>query len=146
MSSPPGLSESPDLPQSNDDAINSNDENIETDQLGTVDRTSSTIECKTSTAVQKPHNKKQLHAKQLIERYFHQLTVGCGFLDCINENCASNEEFKALTPNQAAARAIKLFSEDAPFCKTISDEKESNSKPSTTAADSQILELDEKSR
>lgn len=151
VSSPSGPSESPSLPQSIDDAINSNDENIETDQLATDDQTSLTVENEISssstTAVDpKPHNKKQLHAKQLIERYFHQLTVGCGFLDCKNENCASNKELKALTPNQAAARAIKLFSEEAAFCEDISHETKTKSKLPATGATSQINEVDDKSR
>lgn len=150
MSSLSGPSESSSLSQSNDDAINANDENIATDQLdNTVDEKNSAIKYETSstsTADQKPHNKKQLEAKQLIERYFHQLTVGCGFSDCKNENCASNTEFKALTPNQAAARAIKLFSEEAAFCKNIADKTESNSKAAADAASSQILEVDDKPR
>lgn len=147
MSSPSGPSESPSLSQSNDDAINANDENIAAEQLdNTANEKSSAIEygtSSTSTADQKTPNKKQLQAKQLIERYFHQLTVGCGFSDCKTENCASNTEFKALTPNQAAARAIKLFSEDAAFCKNIPNKTESDSKPD---ADSQMLEVDDKPR
>lgn len=149
MSSPSGPSGSPSLSQLNDDddAINANDENIETDQLDAVDETTSAVKYGTgrpSTAVdQKTHNKKQLQAKQLIERYFHQLTVGCGLTDCKNGNCASNKEFTAITPNQAAARAIKLFSEDAAFCNTISDETESISEP---AADAQTLEVGDKPR
>lgn len=152
MSSPSGPSESPSLLQSNDDAINANDENISTEQLdNTADEKSSTIECGTSSsssADQKTHNQKQLQAKQLIERYFHQLTVGCGNPDCKSENCASNTEFKALTPNQAAARAIKLFSEEAAFCKNILDKTESNfnPNPATDAVDSQTLEIDDKHR
>lgn len=125
MSSPSGPSESPSLSQSNDDAINANDENISTDQLGNVaDEKSSTIDCGTSsssTADQKTHNQKQLEAKKLIERFFQQLTVGCGFSDCKSKNCASNTEFKALPPNQAAARALSLIRENAAVCKNILD-------------------------
>lgn len=61
-------------------------------------------------------NKKRSHTKQRIESYFYQLTIGCGNSDCRNENCASNIHTETFTPNQAAARAIKLFSEDAKFC------------------------------
>lgn len=151
MSSASGPSESSSLSQSNDDAINANNENIATYQLNNIaDEKSSAIEYGTSSsstaADHKTPNKKQLQAKQLIERYFHQLTVGCGFSDCKTENCASNTDFKALTPNQAAARAIKLFSEDAPVCKNISDKTESSSKPAADAANSQILEVDDKPR
>ena len=43
-------------------------------------------------------------AKRLIERYYHQLTRGCGRRDCTNEHCASSSKSKLLTPNQAAAQ------------------------------------------
>lgn len=59
---------------------------------------------------------KRAHAKQLIEKYFYQLSDGCGNPNCTNRNCASSGEVEALTPNQAAARAIRLFSEEAPLC------------------------------
>lgn len=123
------------MPESNDEKINSIDENTETKQLGTIKER--------STQSSEVRSKERLHAKQLIERYFYQLTIGCGCLHCKNENCASNQQ--ALAPNQAAARAIKLFSEDAPFCefvpyKTISGEKESYSEP--VAANLQIFEFD----
>lgn len=59
---------------------------------------------------------KRAHAKQLIEKYFYQLSDGCGNPNCTNRNCASSGEVESLTPNQAAARAIQLFSEEAPLC------------------------------
>lgn len=59
---------------------------------------------------------KRAHAKQLIEKYFYQLSDGCGNPNCTNRNCASSGEVDPLTPNQAAARAIQLFSEEAPLC------------------------------
>lgn len=59
---------------------------------------------------------KRAHARQLIERYFYQLSNGCGRIDCLNKNCASNNDFETVTPNEAAARAIQLFSEDAQLC------------------------------
>lgn len=33
---------------------------------------------------------KRAVAKKLIERYFYQLTDGCGNPDCDNQNCASS--------------------------------------------------------
>lgn len=66
---------------------------------------------------------KRAHAKQLIERYFYQLSTGCGNPYCINKNCASSGQFEALTPNQAAARAIQLFSEDAKLCNDFTSNK-----------------------
>lgn len=79
---------------------------------------------------------KRAHAKQLIERYFYQLSNGCGNLHCTNTNCASSGQFEALTPNQAAARAIQLFSEDAKLCdfpanKTARISDETDSGPNT---------------
>lgn len=65
-------------------------------------------------------NKKRLQVKQLIERYFYQLSIGCGNTHCTNENCASFVQFKVLTPNEAAARAIELFSENSKFCEFFS--------------------------
>lgn len=61
---------------------------------------------------------KRVHAKQLIEKYFYQLTDGCGNPNCTNRNCASSGIMDSLTPNQAAAKAIQLFSEEAPLCDT----------------------------
>ncbi|XP_055316657.1 ubiquitin-protein ligase E3A isoform X2 [Sitodiplosis mosellana] len=85
---------------------------------------------------------KRAHAKQLIERYFYQLSSGCGNPHCLNKNCASSGQFAKLTPNQAAARAIQLFSEDAKFCdfpanKTarISDETDSATQSSIANAE-----------
>lgn len=59
---------------------------------------------------------KRALAKELIEKYFYQLSDGCGNPNCTNKNCASSGELKDLTPNQAAAKAIQLFSEEAPLC------------------------------
>lgn len=81
---------------------------IETNCLSTKTHESSIIE-----------DTKRTHAKQLIERYFFQLSVGCGNSNCGNENCASNKNFEKLTANQAAARAIRLFSEESHFCDTM---------------------------
>ncbi|XP_076249446.1 ubiquitin protein ligase E3A isoform X2 [Calliopsis andreniformis] len=59
---------------------------------------------------------KRAVAKKLIERYFYQLTDGCGNPDCDNQNCASSGKVMNLTPNQAAAQAIQLFSQEARLC------------------------------
>ncbi|KAJ1525999.1 hypothetical protein ONE63_009178 [Megalurothrips usitatus] len=59
---------------------------------------------------------KRAAAKKLIERYFYQLLEGCGNTDCDNVNCASSGKAKVLTPNQAAAQAIQLFSQEARLC------------------------------
>lgn len=59
---------------------------------------------------------KRAAAKKLIERYFYQLLEGCGNTNCKNKNCASSGEVCKLTPDQAAARALQLYSEDAKLC------------------------------
>ncbi|XP_076628971.1 ubiquitin protein ligase E3A isoform X1 [Colletes latitarsis] len=59
---------------------------------------------------------KRTVAKKLIERYFYQLTDGCGNPNCDNQNCASSGKVTNLTPNQAAAQAIQLFSQEARLC------------------------------
>ncbi|KAK0162893.1 hypothetical protein PV327_006626 [Microctonus hyperodae] len=59
---------------------------------------------------------KRAAAKKLIERYFYQLTDGCGNPQCDNQNCASSGKVTNLTPNQAAAQAIQLFSQEARLC------------------------------
>ncbi|XP_069679377.1 ubiquitin-protein ligase E3A isoform X2 [Periplaneta americana] len=59
---------------------------------------------------------KRAAAKKLIERYFYQLIDGCGNSNCDNAYCASSGKVKNLTPNQAAAQAIQLFSQEAKLC------------------------------
>ncbi|XP_015513298.1 ubiquitin-protein ligase E3A isoform X1 [Neodiprion pinetum] len=59
---------------------------------------------------------KRAAAKKLIERYFYQLTDGCGNPQCDNQHCASSGKVTNLTPNQAAAQAIQLFSQEARLC------------------------------
>lgn len=59
---------------------------------------------------------KRAIAKKLIERYFYQLSDGCGKPNCANKNCASSGSVEALSPNQAAARAIQLYSQEAELC------------------------------
>ncbi|KAK4883149.1 hypothetical protein RN001_006468 [Aquatica leii] len=61
---------------------------------------------------------KRAAVRKLIERYFYQLTEGCGNPTCDNKYCASSAEFERLTANQAAALAIHLFSQDARLCET----------------------------
>lgn len=75
---------------------------------------------------------KRSYTKQMIERYFHQLSIGCGNANCSNINCASNIHFVHLTPNQAAAQAIQLLSEGSPFCADINLLTTSNFSPSNS--------------
>lgn len=62
---------------------------------------------------------KRAAAKQLIERYFYQLLDGCGKPNCDNQYCASSGEARNLSPNEAAAEAIKLFYKEARLCDTL---------------------------
>lgn len=130
----------------NKDKINTNNNNNNIEQGQDVNTTktadqvtkcdssaSSSSVDRQSGAVNDIDDMKRAHAKQLIERYFYQLSSGCGNSSCSNKNCASSGQFEKLTPNEAAARAIQLFSEDAKFCdfpanKTarISDETDSS--------------------
>ncbi|XP_024134815.1 ubiquitin-protein ligase E3A [Oryzias melastigma] len=55
-------------------------------------------------------------AKKLIERYFLQLTEGCGNSNCTNEFCASFRGFEPLDNNAAAAKALDLFKANAKLC------------------------------
>ncbi|CAL9695951.1 unnamed protein product [Knipowitschia caucasica] len=55
-------------------------------------------------------------AKTLIERYFRQLTDGCGNGSCTNDFCASNGDFKPLDKNAAAVKALQLFKNNAKLC------------------------------
>ncbi|XP_050296568.1 ubiquitin-protein ligase E3A isoform X2 [Anthonomus grandis grandis] len=59
---------------------------------------------------------KRAAAKKLIERYFYQLTEGCGNPNCTNKDCASSGQFNPMNPNDAAGHALKLFSKDAKLC------------------------------
>lgn len=59
---------------------------------------------------------KRASAKKLIERYFYQLSDGCGNPKCGNKNCASSGSVETMSPNQAAARAIQLYTQEAPLC------------------------------
>lgn len=62
--------------------------------------------------------RKRAAARQLIERYYYQLTDGCGKTDCNNEYCASSTGFDALSKNDAAVKAITLFKNKAQLCET----------------------------
>lgn len=60
--------------------------------------------------------RKKIAARKLIERYYFQLTDGCGNQSCKNENCASCQKAPKLDPDEAAARAIQLFKSKAKLC------------------------------
>lgn len=78
-------------------------------------------------------------AKHLIERYFRQLTEGCGNGNCTNEFCASCCDFQPLDNNSAAAKALELFKTNAKLCDPHSSKKESDSSPNrNTELDSEM--------
>ncbi|KAG5888353.1 hypothetical protein JTB14_020753 [Gonioctena quinquepunctata] len=70
----------------------------------------------TITSDNKDEIMKRAAAKKLIERYFYQLTDGCGNPHCDNQYCASSGVMNPLTPDEAAAQAIQLFSQDVRLC------------------------------
>ncbi|XP_064808775.1 ubiquitin-protein ligase E3A-like [Oncorhynchus masou masou] len=59
---------------------------------------------------------KRAAAKHLIERYFRQLTEGCGNGACTNELCASCLGFQPLDHNAAAIRALELYKINTKLC------------------------------
>lgn len=60
--------------------------------------------------------RRKLAVKELIERYYYQLTDGCGRQNCPNQHCASNGRLGPLSPNDAAARALQLVVAKAELC------------------------------
>ncbi|CAL8291071.1 unnamed protein product [Lota lota] len=59
---------------------------------------------------------KRAAAKHLIERYYHQLTEGCGDGTCANAWCASSSGFRRTDNNAAAVRALELYKANAKLC------------------------------
>ena len=60
--------------------------------------------------------RKRAAAKHLIERYYHQLTEGCGNEACTNEFCASCPTFRRMDNNAAAIKALELYKINAKLC------------------------------
>lgn len=83
-------------------------------------------------------HRNKVTAKHLIERYFRQLTEGCGNGNCTNEFCASHCDFQPLDNNSAAAKALELFKINAKLCDPHPSKKESGSSPDKN------IELDSK--
>uniref|UniRef100_A0A7N5ZUP4 Ubiquitin-protein ligase E3A n=1 Tax=Anabas testudineus TaxID=64144 RepID=A0A7N5ZUP4_ANATE len=82
-------------------------------------------------------------AKHLIERYFRQLTEGCGNGNCTNEFCASCCDFQPLDNNAAAAKALELFKINAKLCDPHPSKTESNLSPDkNTELDSKMSNTD----
>ncbi|XP_026746335.1 ubiquitin-protein ligase E3A [Trichoplusia ni] len=92
---------------------------------------------------------KRAAARQLIERYFYQLLDGCGNPNCDNQYCASSGEARNLSPNEAAAEAIKLFYKEARLCDTLpnkvprTEASSCDSSASTTCNTSTATEKDD---
>lgn len=64
-------------------------------------------------------------AKEIIEKFFHQITEGCGKSDCSNPNCASNPNFQQIPKNQAAVLAVKLAQSKALLCDSMNSPSKS---------------------
>jgi len=84
--------------------------------------------------------RKRAAAKKLIERYYIQLTSGCGEVQCSNELCASCQCFRysGLDSNAAAAKALELFQSRSRLCgETVNKvAKESSDRHAAEVADS----------
>lgn len=97
-------------------------------------------------------NDRMKRAKKAIEKYYHQLTEGCGRFNCSNPNCASNQSFSKLAPNQAASKAVQLARSKAELCDfssksakqfkpcTSTSQEESISSQPQTSSNTEILE------
>ncbi|XP_071198365.1 ubiquitin-protein ligase E3A-like isoform X2 [Salvelinus alpinus] len=59
---------------------------------------------------------KRAAAKHLIERYYHQLTEGCGNDSCWNAWCSSSRGSHRLDNNAAAVKALELYKINAKLC------------------------------
>ncbi|XP_071373683.1 ubiquitin-protein ligase E3A [Centroberyx affinis] len=77
---------------------------------------------------------KRATAKHLIERYFRQLTDGCGNGNCTNEFCASCCDFQPVDSNSAAVKALELFKINAKLCDPHPSKKESGALHPDTSA------------
>ncbi len=104
----------------------------------------------TNSKGQSKERQKQI-AKESIEKYFKQLTVGCGSLDCKNQFCQSSGLLSVLTPNQAAVRAIQLYAEDAKLCPNIAEkieiiDNQQEQEPSCSNSKSEDVEMQEVSQ
>lgn len=69
---------------------------------------------------------KKTQARKLIEKYFFQLTVGCGKPECKNNYCASSGLVDKLTGNQAAIKSLQLYAEQAKLCEMIAPSSSSS--------------------
>ncbi|XP_050691382.1 ubiquitin-protein ligase E3A-like isoform X2 [Eriocheir sinensis] len=58
-------------------------------------------------------------AAQLIEKYYFQLTNGCGNPHCDNPNCASSGKVGPVTSNEAAGKALQLCAARARLCEVF---------------------------
>lgn len=63
---------------------------------------------------------KHIQARKQIEKYFFQLTNGCGRSGCKNNFCASSGQVEKLTGNQAAIKSLQLYVEQAKLCEITS--------------------------
>ena len=77
--------------------------------------------------------------RELIEKYFTQLTRGCGRESCNNPDCATGSG-RALSPDEAAPRALLLVQNRGQLCRAFSPPKgtpQSSSQSSLTVSSSE---------
>ncbi|GAB0091217.1 Ubiquitin-protein ligase E3A [Sergentomyia squamirostris] len=91
--------------------------------LGVSPTDSPTTPISSAGSCEREEEMKRSAVKKRIERYFYQLLEGCGNATCGNRFCASSGKVPALTPDQAAARALQLFAEEAKLCTSVQPSK-----------------------
>jgi len=73
------------------------------------------MECQPSDQAEAKEEDVKKNAKKLIERYYHQLTKGCG-TRCDNPHCASSNLSPPIEPNEAAVKTLHLLKLRARLC------------------------------
>ncbi|XP_076252231.1 ubiquitin protein ligase E3A isoform X2 [Rhynchophorus ferrugineus] len=95
--------------------MNPSENNSESGEASSIQEASSSSK-EDSTIDHIEDDMKRAAARKLIERYFYQLTEGCGNPNCGNIHCVSSGKLKPMTPNEAAGHALKLLSLEAKLC------------------------------
>ncbi|OWF52883.1 ubiquitin-protein ligase E3A-like isoform X1 [Mizuhopecten yessoensis] len=95
--------------------MNSNEDNEEQSGNPTASKAPSSL---SSNRPATGDGMKRALAKQLIEKYYYQLTDGCGNEGCENRCCASSSKFtfRERSRNELAVQAVEMFKGKATLC------------------------------
>ncbi|XP_065184832.1 ubiquitin-protein ligase E3A-like [Sycon ciliatum] len=66
-------------------------------------------------------------AERLVQAYHHRLAVGCGSVDCENENCRSSPHFRSVSSSELPKLAVELARRKAHLCSQLSGASSSSS-------------------